>query len=35
MDLYVAGKDHYGLFDQIATEMYAIARPGVAWKKTN
>jgi Na+-transporting NADH:ubiquinone oxidoreductase subunit NqrF len=27
--------DHYGLFDQIATEMNAVARPGIAWKKTN
>ncbi|HSY37433.1 MAG TPA: alpha/beta hydrolase-fold protein [Acidobacteriaceae bacterium] len=35
MDLYGVGKDHYGLFDQIATEMYAVARPGVAWKKAN
>jgi S-formylglutathione hydrolase FrmB len=35
MDLYVVGKDHYGLFDQIAAEMYVVARPGVAWKKTN
>lgn len=33
-DLYVVGKDHYGLFDQIATEMYAVARPGVNWKKS-
>ncbi len=35
MNLYVVGDDHYGLFDQIATEMYAVARPGIAWKKTN
>jgi hypothetical protein len=36
MDLYVAevdGKqDRGGLFDTIATEMYAVARPGNAWK---
>jgi hypothetical protein len=35
-DLYVTradGKeDRLGLFDQIATEMYAVARPGNAWK---
>ena len=35
MDLYLVGKDRYGLFDQIATEMYAVARPGVTWKKAN
>ncbi len=33
MNLYVVGKDRYGLFDQIATEMYAVARPGGTWKK--
>jgi S-formylglutathione hydrolase FrmB len=33
MNLYVVGNDHYGLFDQIAAEMYAVARPGVNWKK--
>jgi hypothetical protein len=33
MNLYVVGKDRYGLFDQIAAEMYAVARPGVTWKK--
>src|SRR5579871_4844396 len=36
-DLYTiheAGKkdDRLGLFDQIAAEMYAVARPGVAWR---
>lgn len=35
MDLYVIDKDRYGLFDQIATEMYAVARPGASWKKAN
>ena len=33
MDLYRVGNDQRGLFDQIATEMYAVARPGVTWKK--
>jgi enterochelin esterase-like enzyme len=33
MNLYLVGQDRYGLFDQIATEMYAVARPGVTWKK--
>ena len=33
MDLYRVGSDQRGLFDQIATEMYAVARPGVHWKK--
>ena len=32
-DLYVVGSDRSGLFDQIAAEMYAVARPGVSWKK--
>jgi S-formylglutathione hydrolase FrmB len=32
-DLYHAGRDPWGLFDQIGAEMYAVARPGVAWKK--
>jgi S-formylglutathione hydrolase FrmB len=27
-DLYWKGDDHYALFDQIAAEMYAVARPG-------
>jgi hypothetical protein len=26
-DLYQKGDDKYALFDQIATEMYAVARP--------
>ncbi len=33
MDLYVVGSDRQGLFDQIGAEMYAVARPGVDWKK--
>jgi S-formylglutathione hydrolase FrmB len=33
MDLYGVGDDRMGLFDQIGAEMYAAARPGVAWKK--
>ncbi len=32
-DLYLIAKDPYGLFDQIGGEMYAVARPGVDWKK--
>ena len=32
-DLYLVDKDRQGLFDQIAAEMYAVARPGVDWKK--
>ena len=32
-DLYKAGEDPSGLFDQIAAEMYAVARPGQAWRK--
>ena len=32
-DLYAVGKDNGALFDQIGTEMYAVARPGVEWKK--
>jgi Putative esterase len=35
MNLYTVGQDHYGLFDQIAAEMYAVARPGVSWKTTH
>ncbi len=31
-DLYVVDKDHNGLFDEIGTEMYAVARPGSHWK---
>jgi S-formylglutathione hydrolase FrmB len=30
--VYVVGTDRLGLFDQIAAEMYAVARPGVTWK---
>jgi hypothetical protein len=30
-DLYRVGDDRLGLFDQIATEMYAVARPHVHW----
>ena len=32
-DLYGVGPDRQGLFDQISAEMYAVARPGVDWKK--
>jgi enterochelin esterase-like enzyme len=32
-DLYAVDQDGSGLFDQIGAEMYAVARPGVAWKK--
>jgi S-formylglutathione hydrolase FrmB len=32
-DLYGVDKDPAGLFDQIAAEMWAVARPGVEWKK--
>ncbi len=32
-DLYGVGADRMGLFDQIGAEMYAVARPGVQWKK--
>jgi enterochelin esterase-like enzyme len=31
-DLYMIGKDRMGLFDQIAAEMYAVARPKANWK---
>ncbi len=31
-DLYTVGNDREGLFDQIAAEMYAVARPGVRWQ---
>jgi Putative esterase len=31
-DLYKTGDDRAGLFDQIGAEMYAVARPGHAWK---
>jgi len=32
-DLYGVDKDPQGLFDQIGAEMWAVARPGVEWKK--
>jgi enterochelin esterase-like enzyme len=32
-DLYGVDKDPQGLFDQIAAEMWAVARPGVDWKR--
>ncbi len=32
-DLYNVGDKRSALFDQIGAEMYAVARPGVAWKK--
>ncbi len=32
-DLYKVGEDREGLFDQIGAEMYAVARPGINWKK--
>ena len=31
-DIYVAGQDHYALFDQISAQMYAIARPKAHWQ---
>ena len=31
-DLYVVGKDRSGLYDQIGTEMYTIARPNAHWQ---
>ena len=31
-DLYKVGTDGEGLFTQIGTEMYAVARPGAVWK---
>jgi enterochelin esterase-like enzyme len=33
MDLYAVGDDRMGLYDQIGAEMYAVARPDVAWKR--
>jgi S-formylglutathione hydrolase FrmB len=33
MDLYVVGKDRMGLFDEIAQQMWDVARPGKSWKK--
>lgn len=32
MDLYRVGTDRQGLFDEIATQMWAVARPGKSWK---
>jgi hypothetical protein len=32
MDLYKVGDDRAGLFDEIGAEMWAVARPGKAWK---
>ena len=32
MNLYRVGKDPWGLFDQIAAQMYAVARPKAHWK---
>ena len=31
-NLYVVGKDDFGLFDQIGAEMYAVARPKAHWQ---
>ena len=31
-DLYMAGSDRTALFDQISSEMYAVARPGSHWQ---
>ncbi len=31
-DLYLIGKDRAGLFDEIARQMYAVARPKAHWK---
>jgi enterochelin esterase-like enzyme len=31
-DLYMVDKDRNGLFDQIGTEMYAVAYPGQSWE---
>jgi S-formylglutathione hydrolase FrmB len=31
-DLYAVGQDRYALFDQISTEMYALARPNSHWQ---
>jgi enterochelin esterase-like enzyme len=33
MDLYVVGKDRMALFDEIAQQMWDVARPGTSWKK--
>lgn len=32
-DLYKVGTDREGLFDEIAAQMWAVARPGRSWKK--
>jgi S-formylglutathione hydrolase FrmB len=32
-DLYAIGDDRFALFDEIASQMYATARPGFDWKK--
>ena len=32
-DLYNVGENRGALFDQIGTEMYSVARPGVEWRK--
>lgn len=32
-DVYKIGDDRQGLFDEIAAQMYAVARPGAEWKK--
>jgi hypothetical protein len=31
MDLYKIGDDRYGLFDEIAMQMWEVARPGEKW----
>jgi hypothetical protein len=33
-DLYKEGDDRLALFDKIAAQMYAVARPGLQWKPT-
>jgi len=32
-DVYVAGEDRMGLFDEIASQMWQVARPGEKWSK--
>jgi hypothetical protein len=32
-NLYDEGKDHMGLFDEIAAQMWQVARPGVKWQE--
>ena len=34
-DLYVEGEDRMALFDKIAAEMYAVARPGEKWQPSD